>query len=51
MKVQVIKIPVRYNGKTYQEGETFEMAEKYFDEALVEKVKETKKQEAAPTKE
>lgn len=44
MKVRVLKIPVRYSGKTYREGETFEMAEKYFDESIVEKVTETKKE-------
>lgn len=44
MKVRVIKIPVRYNGKTYREGETFDMAEKYFDENIVEKVQEVKKE-------
>lgn len=43
MKVKVKNIPVRYNKKTYRVGETFEMAEKYFDENLVERVLEAKK--------
>ena len=43
MKVKVIKFPVRYNGKTYRSGETFDMVEKYIDEKLVEKVIEPKK--------
>lgn len=29
MKVEVIEIPVRYEGKTYQAGETFEIDKKY----------------------
>jgi len=44
MKAKVKGIPVRYNGKKYQPGETVEVAEKYFDENLFEKVAE-KKQE------
>ncbi|WP_157764808.1 hypothetical protein [Solibacillus sp. R5-41] len=43
MKVRVKKVPVRYNGKSYQPDETFDMAEKYFDENLVEKVSEQRK--------
>jgi hypothetical protein len=45
VRVRVNKIPVRYNGKTYRKGETFDMAEKYFNESLVSKVKESKKQD------
>lgn len=45
MKVQVKNIPVRYSGKTYQPGETFDMAEKYYNENLVSKVKDSKKQD------
>jgi hypothetical protein len=45
MKVQVKNIPVRYNGKTHQPGETFDMAEKYYNENLVSKVKDSKKQD------
>lgn len=45
MKVKVKKVPVRYNGKTYKKDETFDMAEKYFNEAIVEKVASEKKQE------
>lgn len=44
MKVEVIKIPVRYNGKTHRSGEIFDMAEKYFDETIVKKVQEAKKE-------
>lgn len=29
MKVEVIKIPVRYNSKTYVAGESFDIDEKY----------------------
>lgn len=50
MKVQVIKTPVRYNGQTYREGESFEMAEKYFDENIVTKVEEPKKAKSTPSK-
>ncbi|CAG9620878.1 hypothetical protein [Sutcliffiella rhizosphaerae] len=33
--VEVIKIPVRYNGETYQAGESFEMEDEYVNESLV----------------
>lgn len=49
MKVKVKKVRVRYNGKTYKKGETFDMAEKYFNEAIVEKVAPDKeKKEKTP---
>ena len=41
-KVKVINIPVRHEGKTYQAGETFDIAEKYIDENLVTKEPEKK---------
>lgn len=44
MKAKVKDIPVRYLGKKYLKGEIVEVAEKYFDENLFEKVAE-KKQE------
>jgi hypothetical protein len=43
MKVKVKTIPVRYNGKTYQPEETFEMAEKYVNEEIVEKLPSSSK--------
>lgn len=48
MKVQVNKIPIRYNGKTYRTGETFDMAEKYIDDSLVTKVKKDVEKEETP---
>lgn len=43
MKAVVKSIPVRYNGKTYQPGETVDVKQEYFDEGLFNKVEEKKK--------
>lgn len=49
--VQVIDIPVRYNGTTYQPGESFEMEDEHVIDSLVKitgEVEEVKKK--APKK-
>ncbi|GIN37801.1 hypothetical protein [Heyndrickxia oleronia] len=41
--VEVINIPVRYNGITYQPGESFEMQDEHVIETLVEVTGEVEK--------
>lgn len=38
--VEVLNIPVRYNGKTYNKGEEFEMEAKHLNETLVKNIGE-----------
>lgn len=44
-KVEVIKVPVRYKGKTYSKGESFEMEDDHVNEELVEVTGDIKKEE------
>lgn len=48
-RVKVNKIPVRYNGKTYQAGEEFEMKADYVNEDIVTVVTE-KSEKKTPKK-
>lgn len=47
--VEVIKIPVRYAGKTYPSGEQFEMYEDHVNEKLVKVIGEVAEKQTATT--
>lgn len=40
--VEVIKVPVRYNGETYTKGDSFEMEDEHVNEELVKVTGEVK---------
>lgn len=42
-KVEVINVPVRYNGVTYKQGESFEMEDKHVTETLLKVTGDVKK--------
>ncbi|MDQ0269944.1 hypothetical protein [Cytobacillus purgationiresistens] len=44
MIVEVIDVPVRYNGKTYRTGEIFEMEEPHVDENIVKVISKVEKE-------